>query len=116
MFLNFIAGVCIAILAGMGVGGGGLLVIYLVFVLKAEQLSAQGLNLIFFICAAISSLVYHFRKREINIKLSAFLAVCGIIGAIAGAYTSSVINPSLTRKIFGWLLIVSGILTFMKKK
>ena len=38
-----------ALLAGMGVGGGGLLVLYLVFIKDMGQTMAQGLNLVFFI-------------------------------------------------------------------
>ena len=36
-------------LAAMGVGGGGLLVIYLTLVRATEQISAQGINLFFFL-------------------------------------------------------------------
>ena len=43
----------IAILSGMGVGSAGLLVVYLTMVLGAPQLTAQGINLLFFLPSAL---------------------------------------------------------------
>ena len=66
-------------LAGsLGLGGGGVLVLYLVLALGMPQLKAQGINLLFFIpCAALSSIVYSFKKL-IDWKPFCFLpqAVC----------------------------------------
>ena len=106
--IDFIAGMLIACLAGMGIGGGGLLVLYLVFVKEMGQLEAQGLNLIFFICAAVASLLYHRKKRKINYRLAAIISVFGVIGAVLGSLTASMLEPDVIRQIFGWLLTVSG--------
>ena len=114
--IDFFAGVVIAVLAGMGIGGGGLLVLYLLFVREMGQVASQGINLVFFICAGIASLVYHKRKRRINVRLMLFLIVFGVVGAITGAYCASVIDPEIVRKIFGWLLIISGISVVFKKE
>ena len=50
-----IASFIIALLSGMGIGSGGLLVIYLTLLEKVPQLTAQGINLLFFIFASASS-------------------------------------------------------------
>ena len=39
----------LAALSGMGVGGGGLFVIYLSLFTNTPQLTAQGMNLLFFL-------------------------------------------------------------------
>ncbi len=116
MMIDFFAAMVIAILAGMGVGGGGLLVLYLVFVKDMGQLHAQGLNLVFFIFAAGASLVYHAKKRKINPKLSGLLILFGVIGAYLGAGTAAVLKPGVVRKIFGWLLILSGGIVLIKDR
>ncbi len=115
MILDIVAGMLISILSGMGIGGGGLLVIYLIFVRNMPQAEAQGLNLIFFIVASFSALIYHFKKRKINFKLSVLLIVPGIVGAIMGSRTANIINPMIIRKIFGWLLILSGVSVVFEK-
>ena len=78
--IDFFAGVLIASLAGMGIGGGGLLVLYLVFVKGAEQLGAQGLNLVFFICAAASSVMWAAPPNAISvliIPMWGWVTACG---------------------------------------
>ena len=55
---DFIAGLLCAVLAAMGVGGGGLLVIYLTLVKELPQLYAQGINLLFFLPSALVSLLF----------------------------------------------------------
>ena len=44
-----LAGLFSGILGSMGLGGGGILIIYLSLFTATEQLKAQGINLIFFI-------------------------------------------------------------------
>ncbi len=111
MIVDFFIGIIIAALAGLGVGGGGLLVLYLVFVKNMEQLSAQGINLLFFIAAACSSLFYHRKKRRIDYRLCVMLAVFGVVGAVIGSIIAHSVEPLLIRKIFGWLLVGSGVVT-----
>ncbi len=114
--VNMIAATLIATMAGLGIGGGGLLVIYLTLVLGTEQLTAQGINLVFFIFSAMASLFIHFKKRNINITHVAILAVTGICASVLGSYISHNIDVGILRKIFGGLLVVSGVLALFKKK
>ena len=114
--IDVLAGVIIAVLAGMGIGGGGLLVLYLLFMKGMEQVDSQGINLIFFICVGIASLVYHRKKRRFNVRLTVFLIVFGVLGAMIGAYCASVIDPMIIREIFGWLLVISGFSVLFKKE
>ena len=113
--IDVLAGVIIAALAGMGIGGGGLLVLYLLFIKDMGQVNSQGINLIFFICAGIASLLYHRNKRRLNKRLTVSLIVFGVLGAVSGAYCASIIEPGIIRKIFGWLLIISGLCVVFKK-
>jgi uncharacterized membrane protein YfcA len=119
MIVDFIAGTAVAALSGMGVGGGGLLVLYLVFVKNIGQIEAQGTNLLFFIVSATTAFIYNVRKRKINIRLCVLLAACGLFGAVFGALCANMIPPNTVRKVFGWLLISSGawsIISDKKKK
>ncbi len=112
---EFIIPLFIAVLSGLGVGSGGLLVIYLTFVEKAPQLSAQGINLIFFICASLSSVIFNFKRRNIPVKLVLLMGAMGILGSFLGTKLALLIQESVIRKIFGAMLILSGFSAFRKK-
>lgn len=116
----FLISLIIAVLSGMGVGGGGLLVIYLTLFEDTEQIIAQGANLCFFIAAAIASTIYNAKKKKIVWKITLILSFSGAICSLLGAWAAGIINPDILRKIFGIMLICSGfsslISHFVKKK
>ena len=116
VLVDYIAGMIISVLAGMGIGGGGFLVLYLVYIKNMAQIDAQGVNLIFFIFTAVASLFYHRKKRRIDYKTCIVLCLFGGVGAIIGAMVANYIGANTVRKIFGWLLVVSGVVTLLKNK
>lgn len=111
LFYNILAATAAAMLAAMGVGGGGLAVIYLVLVLGAEQNTARGINLIFFIVASLCSLPLHAKKGRIKWRICAIFAAAGAIGAVIGCVIGSRIEPRVIRTAFGVFLMISGTLT-----
>ena len=92
----------------MGIGGGGLLVIYLTLVRGVGQLEAQGMNLYFFIFASAAALFVHIAKRKINYPLILLTSSVGMLGAYGGSALASVTDPELIRRVFGAMLLVSG--------
>jgi uncharacterized membrane protein YfcA len=111
---SFIAVFVIASLSGLGVGSGGILVIYLTLIEGMPQLAAQGANLIFFILASLASLLFNLPKRRIPYGAVAIMATLGIAGSLGGTYLASVIPAAVLRKIFGAMLVGSGILALKK--
>jgi len=116
IWLDFGAGFLVAALAGIGVGGGGLLVIYLTLFKNVGQVEAQGLNLLFFIVAGASSFFIHAKKRKLDYKKIIFIIICGAVGAVAGSLLANIIDCAIIKKIFGGFLIISGITEFFWKK
>ncbi len=112
--LDFLAGFAVALLSGLGVGGGGLLVVWLVFVRSCDQLTAQSINLLFFLFSSGAALPVHLIKRKLPGRLIFTLIFCGAIGAAAGSFLVKVIDPSTVRRLFGGLLMISGILSLRK--
>ena len=110
-----IAAFAIALLSGMGVGSGGLLVIYLTLVEKVDQLTAQGINLLFFIFSAASSLLLHITRRRLYAGVILILSLCGIVGSLLGSTVAAKLPSPILSKIFGVMLTVSGILSLRKK-
>ena len=98
----------ISALMGMGVGGGGLLIIYLSLFLSLSQVVAQGTNLFLFIVAGLCSLIIHFRKRKINPRLAILGAFLGGIGSYLSSHALSSVDPRYAKICLGVLLIISG--------
>lgn len=105
-----------AALAGMGVGGGGLLVIYLTLAREMPQLEAQGINLIFFLCSALPATAVNLKKRGINPRKLILIAIPGAAAAIPGTFLASAVDAALLRKIFGGLMILAGAATLFRRK
>ena len=57
MIFDVVISFVLAALSGLGVGGGGLFVIFLALFTDTPQLVAQGMNLLFFVFSASSSLI-----------------------------------------------------------
>ena len=108
MILSILAGFFIAVLMGMGVGGGGLFVIFLTLCLGFEQITAQGTNLMFFVLAIIASIFVHIKKRKIYIKQVLIMVLFGSVGSLIFSFLASCINPEIPRKMLGGLLVLSG--------
>lgn len=104
----FIASV-FGMLAGMGVGGGSLLLLWLTQVVDMAQPQARIINLLFYLPAAIISTLY--RKKQNALPAKAILP--GILAGCAAAalftYIGADAEITLLKKLLGGLLIVTGI-------
>lgn len=109
---SFIVSFLISILSGLGVGGGGLFVIYLSLFTATPQIAAQGINLLFFIFSSSASVAVQMTRRKICFAAVAFMAIFGVIGAAVGAYLTTFIPDRWLRKAFGIMLVGGGILAF----
>ncbi len=112
--IEFLWGFVVAALSGLGIGGGGLLVIKLVLLDGVNQLTSQGVNLLFFLVSSGASMLRHLTKRRLNLRLIAFLAALGLPGALIGSILARAVEPELVRSSFGWLLLISGTMALFR--
>jgi uncharacterized membrane protein YfcA len=105
---TIIAGFFAGLLGSLGLGGGGVLVMFLTVFLGFSQLKAQGINLLFFIPIAVFALFWHIRHKLISWKLALPAILLGLLGAFLGAYTAEFIGSSTAKNIFGVFLIIIG--------
>ena len=95
-------------LGAMGMGGGGILVIYLALALSVPQLEAQGINLLFFLpCAAISVIINGCRKL-IDWKRAVWIALGGLPATLLGIWIAGNIDVKYLGWVFAGLLILLG--------
>jgi uncharacterized membrane protein YfcA len=109
LFLTLIAAFLSAILSGLGIGSAGIFVLYLTFIAGYAQPEAQALNLLFFLLSAGAALLLHIRERRIPVRVVLFLVACAIPGALMGSYLVRVLDAGLLRKLFGGMLVVTGL-------
>lgn len=105
----------IAILSGMGLGSAGLFVVYLTMIENAPQLTAQGVNLVFFLFAASAALCVHVLHRKLPFSRVFLASVAGIIGALPGVWAAELLPQNWVRLLFGGMLIFSGIRALFAK-
>ena len=114
--MDIIFGTAAAVLSGLGVGSGGLLVIYLTMVGEYEQITAQGLNLLFFLFSSGAAMLYHITHRRINYGAVMVLVGFGLVGAAAGSLLLGALGGGTVRKIFGGMLVFSGVLALKRSE
>lgn len=115
MLLDILVSFAIALLSGLGVGSGGLLVIYLTLYAGTPQLVAQGINLVFFLFSAGASMLAHLSRRKLIAPLCILLIAAGLPGALLGASLAAMLPAALLRRLFGVFLISAGALTLVKR-
>lgn len=116
LLITVIAAFLAAILSGLGVGSAGLFVLYLTLIAGYSQPEAQALNLLFFLLSAGTALLLHIRARRIPWRVVGFLVACAVPGALAGSYLVRVLDASVIRKLFGGMLIVTGLPALFAKR
>ena len=112
--IDFLVSCGVALLSGLGVGSGGLLVVFLTEYRGVGQLFAQGVNLIFFIFSSGASTAVNLRARNICYGTVMLMSIGGTVGAIVGAIVASILDPNLLRIGFGTLLLIGGIPSFIR--
>lgn len=114
--MDFIIGFLAGFAGGLGVGGGGILLLYLTAFAGKEQLSAQGINLLFFLPVAVSALFLHFKNGFIKTKTALFSIIFGIPGVFLGSFIAGNIDKTFLRFCFALLLLFIGTRELFKKE
>lgn len=96
-------------LAGLGVGGGSLLILWLTLVLEMTYPQARVLNLSFFIPCAIIASIFRWKQGTLKIKKILPAIIAGSIGAGLFSFIGNRIDMFMLRKLFGGLLLFTGV-------
>lgn len=113
-----IASLVAGFVSALGLGGGGILVLYLTLFLNMEQMQAGGINLIFFLPLAAVSIAIHIKNKLIDYKFALKCAPFGVLGAFLGVWLANTIQPFWISKGFAVFVLILGIreLFFSPKK
>ena len=96
-------------LAGLGVGGGSLLILWLTLALEMAYPQARLINLLFFLPSAVIATFINIRKDRVVIKKITPAVIAGCIAAAAASALGKTMDTEILKKLFGGLLILTGI-------
>lgn len=102
-------GTLLGFLSGLGVGGGSLLMLWLTLAVGMTHSQARVINLMFFVPSALVACLFRWKQGRLNIKKILPAVVAGSISAAVCALLSRQMDTVLLQKLFGGLLIVTGI-------
>ncbi len=115
MIAAVLAGAAAGLLSGWGLGGGTLLLLFLSLWGNLDQLTAQGVNLLYFLPCAAVALRAHIRQYlvEKTVVLPAILT--GLAGTALGAFLATCLDVRLLRRGFGAFLLGLGVLMLVQQ-
>lgn len=102
-------------LTGLGVGGGSLLILWLTIVLGLDQSTARSMNLLFFLPSAIIACFFRMKQGCIRIRTILPAVIAGSIAAAFFSWLGTGMNTELLKKLFGALLILTGLRELLYK-
>ena len=104
-----------AVLAGLGVGSGGLYLLYLTEAAGVAQYAAQGMNLVFFSVATLASSLLNLRRGWLPAPRLLPLLLFGTLGTVAGALLTLLVPGEIARVGFGLLMVAAGGYTLLSR-
>lgn len=113
-YILFIAfGILSGVIAGMGMGGGTLLIPLLTIFMNVNQHQAQALNLLSFIPMAVVSLVIHVKNKLVKLKGLGLFIFIAVLSSVLGSFIANKMNGDLLGKLFGGFLILLSLYQFL---
>ena len=102
-------GAALGFLAGLGVGGGSLLILWLTLVLKIPPDIAGGINLLFFVPTAVIASLFRLKQGTLDLRRILPALIAGVASAILLTLWSRNLDTEVLRKPFGILLLITGL-------
>lgn len=107
--LSLLMGLLFGFLAGLGIGGGSLLMLWLTLIVGIDHNIARAINLMFFIAAAGSVCSYRLKAKDLPIKPIVPAIIAGCAAAALFSWLGKGMDTELLRKIFGVLFLITGV-------
>ena len=114
--LPALAGFLTGILSAWGIGGGTLLLLVMTLFLGVDQITAQGINLLYFLPTAAMALVQHRKNGLLDAPVLGGAIPWGLPAAALGAFLATAVDVAVLRKPFGIYLLLSGVSLLWPRK
>ena len=107
--LAFPVAIVLGFLAGLGVGGGSLLMLWLTSIMHMDYGVAKTVNLLFFLPTALIATLFHKKQGSVDIRKILPGIICACIAAAVFSYIGKHMDTTLLKKLFGGILILTGL-------
>lgn len=104
-----LVGTLLGFLAGLGVGGGSLLILWLTVVLDVQYPVARSINLLFFLPAALIASFFRCRQGGLSWKRLLPGIAGGCLSTLLFFRLGLVLDLQMLKKGFGLLLLLTGL-------
>ena len=108
-------GFATGIVSGFGIGGGTSLMVYLTLVAGMEQISAQSINLLYFLPTAAAALLLHSKHHQVEWRIAVPAALLGCLTATGFSLLALHMELGLLKRLFGGFLILTGLSELLQK-
>jgi len=108
-YIAFPIAIVLGFLAGLGVGGGSLLMLWLTMVAGMEYADARTINLLFFLPCALTATLFHRKQGRVKLKKILPAILCGCVAAALSATIGVKADTDIIKKFFGGLLVLTGL-------
>ena len=107
--ISVAVGLVLGILAGLGTGGGSLLLLWLTLIQGIDSEIARTVNLLFFLASAGIVSILRLKKGNLSIRKILPGILAGCVAAAGFSILGRYLDTSLLKKAFGVLLIITGV-------
>ena len=107
--VSIFIGSLLGFLSGIGTGGGSLLMLWLTVILQIPINTARSINLLFFLPSAAIATLFRWKQGHFSPKKVLPAILAGSIASAVFTLLSRHIETEMLRKLFGILLLFTGI-------
>ncbi len=103
-------GLLVGVMSAMfGVGGGVIMVPFIVLVFDETQQVAEGTSLLVVVPTAIVGVIAHARRGYVDFRRAALVAASGVAGAYLGARLALEMDADILQTFFGVFVTLVGV-------
>jgi uncharacterized membrane protein YfcA len=102
--------------AMLGLGGGIIIVPLLIFLLGIPIHIASGASIVAVVATSSAAAVTYVREEMTNMRLGMFLELATTVGAVTGAFLTSVASEEILKIIFGLSLLYAAAMMYIQSR
>jgi uncharacterized membrane protein YfcA len=102
--------------AMLGLGGGIIIVPLLIFLLGIPIHVASGASIIAVVATSSAAAVTYVREEMTNMRLGMFLELATTVGAVMGAFLTSIVSEETLKIIFGFSLLYAAAMMYLQSR